>query len=134
MSNKIDEVFQQVSTPEKKDTKLQPGQGGPGRKKGGKNRKTIIEAAIQAELVDRLGEDAAEIYETAARMAKEGDKTMIKLFMSRLLPELKAHGDDDEKGKGIGELTININPTNGTNNEAITINQTKEDTEYIENE
>lgn len=117
----------------KKKTQIKPGeQKSPGRPKGSKNRKTVIEAAIQAELVDRLGKDAAEIYEKAAQMAKEGDRTMIKLFLNRLLPELKASGEGTDEGKNIGGVNVYVNavaPTQESPSEGITINYTQNEEE-----
>jgi len=92
-----------------KDTQIQKGEKrSPGRPKGAKSKKTIIEAAVQTALVNELEQDAMEIYQKAAQMAKEGDKTMIKLFLGRLLPELKATGED-ETGKGSGGIQIIVN-------------------------
>jgi len=88
-----------------RETQVQPGEKkkGAGRPKGSKNKKSLIEAAVQTSLVNELESDAMEIYRKAAEMAKDGDKTMIKLFLQRLLPELKAQGEGDEaKGTGNG--------------------------------
>jgi len=107
----------------------------PGRPKGTKNRKTVIEAAIQADLVNRLGRDAAEIYEKAAQMAKDGDRTMIKLFLNRLLPELKATGDAEEGKAGFGGVNIYIGSTDGREEkEVVTINQSTDDEEEVDDD
>ena len=110
----------------------------PGRPKGSKNKKSVIEAAIQTSLVNELEQDAMEIYRKAAEMAKDGDKTMMKLFLQRLLPELKAQGEDDEN-KGSGGIQIVVNQGNPAKSveEAITINQVnpkEEEEEDDENE
>jgi len=61
-------------------------------------------------------------------MAKDGDKTMIKLFLQRLLPELKAQGEGDE-AKGTGGIQIVVNQNSPSQDspkdvsEAVTINQ-----------
>ena len=98
---------------------------GAGRPKGSKNKKTLIEAAVQTALVNELEADAMEIYHKAAEMAKEGDKTMIKLFLQRLLPELKAEGGT-ESNKSIGGIQIVVNQTESAPKDissAVTINQ-----------
>jgi len=112
-----------------KGTQIQPGEKkGPGRPKGAKNRKSLIEAAVQTSLVNELEQDAMEIYRKAAEMAKDGDKTMIKLFLQRLLPELKAEGETDSKNQ-TGGIQIVVNQTGNNNSEpkdvadAITVNQ-----------
>lgn len=117
-----------------KQTQIQPGEKkGPGRPKGAKNRKSLIEAAVQTSLVNELEQDAMDIYRKAAEMAKEGDKTMIKLFLQRLLPELKAEGETDSKNQ-TGGIQIVVNQT-GNNSEpkdvadAITVNQIQTDEE-----
>jgi hypothetical protein len=96
----------------------------PGRPKGSKNKKSVIEAAIQTSLVNELEQDAMEIYRKAAEMAKEGDKTMMKLFLQRLLPELKAQGEGDDN-KGSGGIQIVVNQGNPAQNieDAITVNR-----------
>jgi len=116
-----------------KDTQIQPGEKkSPGRPKGSKNRKSLIEAAVQTSLVNELEQDAMEIYRKAAEMAKDGDKTMIKLFLQRLLPELKAEGETDSKNQ-TGGIQIVVNQSGGNNekevpsSDAITINQIKSD-------
>ncbi len=111
-------------------TQVQPGEKkkGAGRPKGSKNKKSLIEAAVQTSLVNELESDAMEIYRKAAEMAKDGDKTMIKLFLQRLLPELKAQGEGDE-AKGTGGIQIVVNQNSPSQDspkdvsEAVTINQ-----------
>jgi len=109
-----------------KPTQIQPGEKkSAGRPKGSKNKKTLIEAAVQTALVNELEADAMEIYHKAAEMAKEGDKTMIKLFLQRLLPELKAEGGT-ESNKSIGGIQIVVNQTESAPKDissAVTINQ-----------
>jgi len=110
-----------------KETQIKPGEkrSKAGRPKGSKNKKTLIEAAVQTALVNELEADAMEIYHKAAEMAKDGDKTMIKLFLQRLLPELKAEGGADSKNQ-VGGIQIVVNQTDNSPkdvSEAVTINQ-----------
>lgn len=109
-----------------KETQIQAGEKkSPGRPKGSKNKKTLIEAAVQTALVEELEADAMEIYRKAAELAKDGDKTMIKLFLQRLLPELKAEGGSDT-GNQVGGIQIVVNQTDNSPkdvSEAVTINQ-----------
>ena len=110
-----------------KATQVKPGENKnkAGRPKGSKNKKTLIEAAVQTALINELEQDAMEIYRKAAEMAKDGDKTMIKLFLQRLLPELKAEGGSDSKNQ-VGGIQIVVNQTDtGPKDvsEAVTINQ-----------
>lgn len=135
MAKHLDDSADQFLTGKKK-TQIKPGeQRSPGRPKGSKNRKTVIEAAIQADLVDRLGKDAAEIYEKAAELAKDGDRTMIKLFLNRLLPELKASGEGMDEGRGAGGVNIIINSqsTQEDADKGVTINYTPNEEEEEEN-
>lgn len=119
-----------------KPTQIQPGERkSAGRPKGSKNKKTLIEAAVQTALVNELEQDAMEIYHKAASMAKEGDKTMIKLFLQRLLPELKAEGGSDGN-KSIGGIQIVVNQTDSAPKDisgAVTINQIEPDQEKDSN-
>jgi len=107
-----------------KETQIQPGERkSAGRPKGSKNKKTLIEAAVQTSLVNELESDAMEIYHKAAEMAKDGDKTMIKLFLQRLLPELKAEGGTDSTNS-VGGIQIVVNQTGPSDvSDAVTINQ-----------
>ena len=109
-----------------KPTQIQPGEKkSAGRPKGSKNKKTLIEAAVQTALVNELEADAMEIYHKAAEMAKKGDKTMIKLFLQRLLPELKAEGGT-EGNTSIGGMQIVVIQTESAPKDiasAVTINQ-----------
>lgn len=114
-------------------TQVKPGEvrNPKGRPKGSKNKKSIIEAAVQTALVDKLEQDAVEIYNKAADMAKQGDRTMIKLFLSRLLPELKAAGEDTSL-RGVGGIQIVVNqaaPSEPKEVSGITINQIEGDTD-----
>jgi len=117
-------------------TQIQPGERkSAGRPKGSKNKKTLIEAAVQTALINELEQDAMEIYRRAAEMAKDGDKTMIKLFLQRLLPELKAEGGADSKNQ-VGGIQIVVNQTDNSPkdvSEAVTINQI-ENTEQEEDD
>jgi hypothetical protein len=120
-----------------KETQIKPGEkrSKAGRPKGSKNKKTLIEAAVQTALVNELEADAMEIYHKAAEMAKDGDKTMIKLFLQRLLPELKAEGGADSKNQ-VGGIQIVVNQTDNSPkdvSEAVTINQI-ENTEQEEDD
>jgi len=58
-------------------------------------------------------------------MAKDGDKTMIKLFLQRLLPELKAEGGSASKNQVVGiHIVVNQTDTGPKDvSEAVTINQ-----------
>lgn len=90
-----------------------PGQSGnpKGRPKGSKNRSTVIKAAIEGAMLDRLEEDAVAILEKTIDMAKKGDRTCIKILMDRLLPARRAE-DSNDKSKGSGGVKIMIQNLN----------------------
>jgi hypothetical protein len=58
-------------------------QGNPGRKPGSKNKATLIAAAL-------LADEAEELVRTAIKLAKAGDKDMLKFFLNRVLPKERA--------------------------------------------
>ena len=53
--------------------------GNPGRKRGSKNRTTIVASAL-------LDGEAEELVRTAVERAKAGDGPMLKFLLSRILP------------------------------------------------
>jgi hypothetical protein len=52
----------------------------PGRKRGSKNRSTLIAASL-------TGEQAQELVENGRRMANDGNTVLMKFFLERCLPK-----------------------------------------------
>lgn len=112
---KKDERLTKEGKPDKRPL-FKPGQSGnpKGRPRGSKNRSTVIKAAIEGAMLDRLEEDAVAVLEKTIDMAKKGDRTCIKILMDRLLPARRAEDTAKEKGSGAVSITINsLNDSGG---------------------
>jgi hypothetical protein len=59
------------------------GKGNPGRRRGSKNRRSAIAAAL-------LGDEEQELVRKAVELAKAGDIQMLKFLLNRILPRDRA--------------------------------------------
>lgn len=75
-------------------------------KKRGPNKSTLIQQALAAELMESLDKDAHPILNQAIRMAKKGDRQMIKFILDKILPS--ATIEREETTKGLTSITINV--------------------------
>lgn len=75
---------------------FQPGKSGnpDGRPKGSKNKITLMKLALEGELRSGLKHHAQEILDTAIRLAKSGDTSMLKLLIDKMIPTSKALEDE----------------------------------------
>lgn len=105
---------------------FKPGESGNpmGRPKGGKNKTTILKAALEEAMVTQVQEDVLAILKKATSMAKKGDRAMIKFVLERFLPKAGTREEDDNKGiGGINIIVQGIEPA------GVTIEQNKEGNE-----
>lgn len=103
----------------KKDTRFKPGQSGnpAGRPKGSKNKSTQIRKLLEEKLTNKLQKDALAILDKAIEMAKNGDRSMIKLLIEKMLPTPKAVGED--MPRGTGGITIVVQPMQSDNSNVV---------------
>ena len=94
-----------------KSTQFQKGvSGNPnGKPKGSKNKTTLIKQAIEHGLIEQLQADIPEVYQKGIQMALDGNETMIKFFLDRIMP--KANLDLSSISKGNGQIIINVGGT-----------------------
>jgi len=90
------------------------GQGG--RKKGSKNKSTLLQEAIKGNWRRLASQNAKDVFKELAKQAKAGEPWAVKLFMDKLVPNAV-----DEKDIARGDLGITI-----------VINDMKEEKEVIE--
>jgi hypothetical protein len=57
--------------------------GNPGRRRGSKNRRSLVSAAL-------LADEEQELMRKAVELAKSGDIQMLKFLLSRILPRDRA--------------------------------------------
>lgn len=105
-----------MNTPTKARNHLfKAGQSGnpAGRPKGAKNKITLMKIALEGELREHLRHSGAEIMEVAIKLAKQGDTSMIKLLIDKMVPTSKASDEEPQKEKiqiNIGRLEENERP------------------------
>lgn len=93
----------------KKGHRFQKGQvANPnGRKKGSKNKTSILRQAVLLKAEDIVLNRWEEIVETTVKMAAEGDSRALKILWDRMLPAKKAV-DGSGDGKDKMNITINV--------------------------
>jgi hypothetical protein len=80
--------------------------GNPGgRPKGSKNKITLMKIALEGDLRVRLNRSAHDVLEKCINLALEGDTSMIKLLVDKMIPTSKSVDDEPTKER----VQININ-------------------------
>lgn len=95
-----------------------------GRPKGTKNKITLMRLALEGELRTQLSGEMASIVAKGIEMAKEGNEAMIKLFVDKTLPSMKA-GDDAEAADNRVQIVIGKLPER--KEESVVVNGEKVD-------
>lgn len=112
-------------------TLFKPGQSGnpAGRRKGSKNKATIIKEAIENNMVHHVEGEALNILQKTIELAKDGDTTCIKILMDRLWPATKEK--KEKAGVDKSKIVINVQqlegPTKDVTPTKATITLDKED-------
>lgn len=68
-----------------------------GKPKGIKHRSTQIKQLIDASLADMLLDEFIPVMEEAIKLAKQGDRQMIKFVLGDLLNEVRKHNEEGKK-------------------------------------
>jgi hypothetical protein len=79
----------------------------PGRKKGSKNRLTLLREAVLNKQEEVILNELPKIVEIVCRKAAEGDLSAAKLILERIIP-IRKQSDGNEGSKGPPVITINI--------------------------
>jgi len=103
----------------------------PGRKKGSKNKLTLLREAVLNKQEEVILKELPKIVEVVCKKAQEGDLTAAKLILERIIP-VRKQVEGNEGAKGPPVITINIEGAS-TGRSSITIEQPSiEDGEYHE--
>ena len=85
---------------------FQPGQSGnpTGRRKGSKNKVTLLKEAVLMDAEDLVLRKFKDIVEKTIELAENGDSTCLKILWDRVLPK-----DIDKQSKRDDKMNITIN-------------------------
>ena len=101
----------------------------PGRKKGSKNKSTILREALTNNFEDQLQEKFALVIETVINQAiNEGCRQSQKLLIDRIIPTVHAESDKD-----VGGFTGGISITKSSlENQTVKVTPSVIEAEYEE--
>lgn len=100
-----EERLQELKESTSKKHLFQPGQSGnpAGRKKGSKNKHTLLKEAVQRNAEEMVLRKFKQIVDTTIELAENGDATALKIIWDRFLPK------DAEKKSTDDKLKVEIN-------------------------
>lgn len=101
-----EERLQELKEATSKTHLFQPGKSGnpAGRKKGSKNKHTLLKEAVQRNAEEMVLRKFKQIVDTTITLAEQGDSTALKIIWDRFLPKDAEKKATDEKLK----VEINI--------------------------
>jgi hypothetical protein len=101
-----EERLQELKESTSKAHLFQPGKSGnpAGRKKGSKNKHTLLKEAVQRNAEEMVLRKFKQIVDTTIQLAEDGDATALKIIWDRFLPKDADKKSTDEKLK----VEINI--------------------------
>lgn len=130
MSDKPKELSKAAKAPDL-STRIGQKNGPPaGRKKGSKNKSTLLREALQGQFDDMLQQKARQIFDVVADQALDGCRQSQKLILDRIVPTVHAVGDKDEKNKFAGGVTVVIGDLQ--QGKSVSVKPDIEDAEYDE--
>lgn len=81
----------------------------PGRKKGSKNKSTILREALTNDFEQQLQQNFKQVIEVVISQAiNEGCRQSQKLLLDRVIPTVHAESEKDKGGKFSGGISITI--------------------------
>lgn len=115
------------------DTRIGGAQGiAPGRKKGSKNKSTILREALTNDFEEQLQTNFKRVIEVVCSQAVEGCRQSQKLLLDRVIPTVHAESDKDKGGKFSGGISITIGTLEPTQSISVTPDVIDGDYEEIE--
>jgi len=80
----------------------------PGRKKGSKNKSTLLREALTNDFEEQLQKDFTKVVKVVMEQAISGCRQSQKLILDRVVPTVHAESDKDNKNKFAGGVSIYI--------------------------
>ena len=123
-----DDVTQEVDVKSNVPTRIGGDKGiAPGRKKGSKNKSTLLREALVHGFEEELERDFIKVVRIVMEQAIEGDRQSQKLILDRVVPTVHAASDKDANPFSGG---INITIGSLESQKSISISADIEDAEY----
>lgn len=101
-----------------------------GRKKGAKNKSTLLKEALRGDFDVMLQNKAKAIFNVVADQALEGCRQSQKMILDRVVPTVHAESDKKDGNKFDGGIVINIGSLEDS--KAVTIDQDVSDGDFEE--
>ena len=101
-----------------------------GRKKGSKNKSTLLREALRGDFDNMLQQKAKAIFNVVADQALDGCRQSQKLILDRVVPTVHAESDKKDGNKFDGGIVINIGSLEDS--KAVTIDQDVSDGSFEE--
>lgn len=86
----------------------------PGRKKGSKNKSTLLREALTNNFEEQLTKSFHKVVEVVIEQAIDGCRQSQKLLLDRVVPTVHAENEKDKKNPFSGGVTINIGTMGST--------------------
>lgn len=80
----------------------------PGRKKGAKNKSTLLREALNNDFEEQLQKDFSKVVGVVIKQAKSGCRQSQKLLLDRVIPTIHAESDKDKGSPFSGGVQIFI--------------------------
>ena len=117
-------------TPEEGTDIVKPaGNRGMGRKKGSKNKSTLLKEALRGDFDKMLTQKAAQIFNVVADQALDGCRQSQKMILDRVVPTVHAESDKDKNPFANG---INITIGSFEQSKSVKVSPDIVDAEYEE--
>ncbi len=108
----------------------QAGNRGLGRKKGSKNKSTLLKEVLNNDFEEQLQARFSKVIHVVLDQAVDGCRQSQKMILDRVIPTVHAESDKDDKNKFSGGVTIVIGSLEDQT--AITVSPDTIDAEYEE--
>ena len=106
------------------------GNAGMGRKKGSKNKSTLLREALTNDFEQQLQENFRDVITTVMNQAiNEGCRQSQKLILDRVIPTVHAESEKDAKNPFAGGISITIS---NLENQTVTVVPDVVDGDYTE--
>lgn len=101
----------------------------PGRKKGSKNKSTILREALTHNFEVQLEQQFSKVISVVMEQAIEGCRQSQKLLIDRVIPTVHAENEKDKKNPFAGGISITIS---SLENQSVKVSSDVIDADYEE--